>query len=128
MSLGLATRGYHGSGSGGGGGIDVTPPIVTIVSLPEVSTDPLVVSISDESGFSFYTISCLDKPDGSRLMMYTPTDGFIHPFAGNSTVTGAGTLGNPYIFTIYRRGRWPTGVDLDVVATAIDVGGNEVNA
>ncbi len=127
MSLGLLTRGYYGSG-GGAGGLDTTPPIVTIVSLPVADTDPLVVSISDESGFSFYTLTCLDKPDGSRLVMYSPSDGFIHPFTGKSTVTGIGTLADPLIFTVYRRGRWPTGVDLNVLALAVDVGGNKVQA
>ncbi len=125
MSVGLSTRGYYGSG---GASVDSVEPVITIVSEPTITTEPLVVSIYDDTGLVFYSLSCRDREDGSRLVVYDPTngDGFIHPFNGRSTVTGSGTSGDPYIFTIYRKGRWPTGLDLDIRAQAIDTSGNQV--
>lgn len=109
------------------GAADAVPPIVTTVSLPATSSDPVVIRAYDETALSVYQVTCKDRPEGNRLTCYNPKSpdlGFVHPFYG--TVTGAGTSANPYIFTIYRRGRWPTGIPLDVRAQLVDFGGNEV--
>lgn len=118
-------------GSGGGG--DITDPTILTISQPVLSTDPLIVSVGDLSGLAMYEVTCRDRADGARLVVYSPLDGagnagFLYPFAGRSTVTGSGTIASPYIFTIYRQGRWPTGISLDVRVQAVDTKGNEVNA
>jgi hypothetical protein len=106
-------------------GGETTPPTITIVSIPAKSTDPYVVQIYDASGLAQYQVSCKDRPDGARLVIYDPTDGgFIFPFNGKSTISGSGTSISPYTFTIYRLGRWPTGILLDVKAKAVDTHGN----
>lgn len=124
-----------GPTSGGGGGpAETVDPIITTISLPTTSQEPLVVSVYDAtSALALYILTCKDRSDGKRLTIYNPIDGagnagFVHPFGGRSTVTGSGTSGDPYIFTIYRRGRWPTGLDLDVRAQVVDAAGNEANA
>ncbi len=105
--------------------VDGTGPVITIVSLPELNTDPVVVSVYDAaSEFSLYQLTCKDRSDSPKQVVYHPTDGFEHPFGGRSTISGAGTFADPYIFTIYRRGRWPTGVELDFKAIAVDAAGN----
>lgn len=110
---------------------ETTDPTITVVSTPVTSLDPLVINIYDASGLSLYHITCKDRSDGERLSIYDPSDGtgnngFVHPFNGRSTLTGTGTQADPYVFTIYRRGRWPTGLDLDIKARAVDTKGNEV--
>jgi len=117
----------------GSGSSETTDPTITVISQPTTSSDPLVVSVGDASGLALYQVTCKDRPDGKRLTVYNPIDGsgnagFVHPFGGRSTVTGTGTFADPYIFTIYRRGRWPTGLALDVRAQAVDTKGNEINA
>lgn len=125
MSIGLATRGYY-TLTQTVLAADLTPPVVTIISTPVLPTDPLVVHIYDDMGLAFYHVTCLDHAEGPRLTVYDPDDnGFVHPFSGRSTLTGSGTSVDPYVFTIYRRGRWPTGIELSVRARAVDVGGNE---
>lgn len=119
-------------GSGGGG--ETVDPVITTVSSPTASGDPLVISVYDAaSALALYILTCKDRSDGRRLTIYNPIDGagnagFVHPFGGRSTVTGSGTLADPYIFTIYRRGRWPTGLALDIRAQVVDAVGNEANA
>lgn len=112
------------------GGGDTTDPVLTVISYPVTPSDPLVVSVYDAtSGLSAIELSCRDRVDGKRMVVYSTVDhAFIHPFSGLSTVTGSGTSGSPYIFTVYRRGRWPTGISLDVRVQAIDSSGNEVNS
>lgn len=108
--------------------------IITVVSSPVASGDPLVISVYDaSSALALYLLTCKDRTDGKRLTIYNPIDGagnlgFVHPFNGRSTLTGAGTSGDPYIFTVYRRGRWPTGISLDVKAQVVDASGNEASA
>lgn len=116
-----------------GGGTDITDPSILTISQPLTPSDPLIVSVGDSSGLSMYQVTCKDRSDGARLTVYSPVDGtgnagFVHPFGGKSTVTGSGTLADPYVFTIYRRGRWPTGIALDVRVQAVDTAGNEVDA
>lgn len=107
---------------------ETVDPVITVISQPIISTDPLIVTLYDvTSTFAMYEITCQDRSDGKRLTVYSSIDGFVHPFSGKSTVRGTGTSGNPYTFTIYRRGRWPTGIDLDVRIQAVDAVGNEVN-
>ncbi len=128
MSISLATRGLYGAEAGASGS-DTTAPVITVVSLPTLTTDPAVIEVYDETGLTFYHISCLDNVGGPRLTVYDPIDGgFVHPFNGRSTLTGAGTSGDPYVFTVYRRGRWPTGNAITLDARAIDVGGNETDS
>ncbi len=101
---------------------DVIVPVVTVVSSPTSSIDPLVISVYDNVGLILYDLSCRDRTDGPRLVIYS--QGFVHPFNGRSTVTGTGIEADPYIFTLYRKGRWPTGIDLDIRVEAVDTAGN----
>jgi hypothetical protein len=113
----------------GGGSSDVVDPVVIVVSTPTTPDEPLIVQLYDTSAFSLFQLTCKDRPDGKRLVVYSPLDsGFVHPFNGKSTFSGAGINANPYVFTIYRRGGWPTGLSLDVRAQAVDSAGNEVNS
>lgn len=110
------------------GGGDATPPVVTTISLPATSFAPLIVSVYDAVGLSFYEVTVRDRADGMRLVAYDPTDGFVHPFTGNSSVTGSGTFASPYVFTIYRSGGWPSGISIDARVRAVDTSGNGVIA
>jgi len=121
-NYGLRTNGgFVDSGS-----TDTTAPTITVISTPIGSQSPLVISISDAgTAYALYYLTCKDYPDNKRLTIYDPVDGgFVHPFNGLSTISGLGTVASPYIFTIYRRGRWPTGIALDIRAKAIDASGN----
>lgn len=119
-----------GVASGGGGGGDATAPVITVTSTPTKDTDPFVISVYDNLGlFRLYQLTCRDGTGSPRLVVYDPGDGgFIHPFNGLSTLTGAGTSGSPYIFTVYRRGRWPTGIEINFFVRAIDTSGNQTTA
>ncbi len=117
--LGLVTRGMLGGGSAA----DSTAPTVEI-TLPSAKSDPIVVTIGDETGLLDYRIS-FRAGDGYRFEIYNPTEGFLPPCSVTSTVSGAGTDADPYIFTLYNAAGWPTGIEIDVKAGAIDTGGNE---
>jgi hypothetical protein len=106
---------------------DSTSPTVTISSAPSEEEDPYVLSVYDSNDLRLVQLTCQDRTDGPKLIVYDDT-GFQHPFGGRSTVTGTGTASDPFIFTIYRRGRWPTGVDFQFKARAIDVAGNQTSA
>lgn len=126
MSIALATRGFYGVG---GPIVGDSPSVITITATPTISTDPFIVEIYDEVGFSLYEITCRDDVNGPKYTVYDSIEGdFLHPFGGKSTVSGSGTLLDPYIFTVYRRGGWPTGLAFDIQARAVDSAGNEVEA
>src|SRR5260221_14732857 len=110
MSVSLSTEGMIGGGAG-----DVTAPVITTISLPSVTSDPLVVHIYDETGLAFYHITCRHA-DGPRCTVWDPYDSaFIFPFDNtSSTKTGAGTSGSPYVFTIYRLGDSPSRINLNL--------------
>lgn len=108
-------------------GGDTVPPVVTVTSYPTTDEDPVIVQVYDATGLRLVQLTCQDRVDGPKQIVYDDT-GFQHPFGGKSTVTGAGTAGNPLIFTIFRRGRWPTGIALDFKARAIDTSGNQASA
>lgn len=106
-------------------GSDAVAPIVTIISTPTDRLQPLVVEVEDETGLAFYELINQDHEDAPVYVIYdSQYQTFFHPFGGKSTVTGTGTSADPYVFTIYRRGGWPTGISFAVVARAYDAGGN----
>jgi hypothetical protein len=104
-----------------------TASIITVLSTPIVPDDALIISIYNSKALSFYHITCQDGTRGPRYTVWDPHDGFFSfPFDNKrSTTTGSGTSTDPYIFTIYRLGGWPTGQSLDVRIRAIDDFGNE---
>lgn len=104
--------------------VDVTDPTVTVVSTPSTEENALVVSVWDAVGFEWMELLCRDRDGGPQLVVYDSSEGFLHPFGGRSSRTGSGTQADPYIFTVYRRGRWPTGLDLGIKIRVVDVSGN----
>lgn len=105
------------------GSASSSAPVITVTSSPPQNDDPIVIEMSDDAGLSKYILTCQDREDGPRYVVYDPDAGFIHPFGGRSTRTGGGTTGNPYIFTVYKRGRWPTGIQPSFRAFAVDTHG-----
>jgi hypothetical protein len=107
-----------------------TSSIITVIASPIVPHDPLIVSIYNTKAICFYHVTCQDGSSGPRYTVWDPHDGFFaFPFDNTrSSVTGAGTQADPYIFTIYRLGGWPTGIALDVRVRAVDNFGNESEA
>lgn len=105
------------------------PPVIDIISEPEDRLDPYVVEIYDDVGIQTLNISYLDHDGIFKLTVYDLEDeDFSHPFGGRSTRTGSGTEVDPYVFTIYRRGGWPTEVNSTLQITVVDVGGNKTEA
>lgn len=103
-------------------GKNLVAPVVTITSIPTNEEDPVVIEAYDVApGINLIGVTCQDRSDGPKLTVYD-SGGFYHPFRG--TVTGAGTQLNPYVYTIYRRGRWPTGIGLSFKARFVDSDGN----
>lgn len=115
------SQGFKDGSDYGGDSVD---PTVSIIALPVVNTDPLVVQIYDNEGLTHYQVTCQERQDGERYVVYDPEFGFAHPYSGRSSVSGSGTEADPYVFTIYRRGRWPTGVEIDIRVRAVDTSGN----
>jgi hypothetical protein len=105
---------------------EAVPPIITTIALPTTPDAALVVSLYDAVGLTFYHITCKDRSDGPRLSIWDPLDGFAHPFNGKSTKTGSGTTVDPFVFIVYRRGGWPSGISLDVKVRGVDFAGNQV--
>jgi hypothetical protein len=69
------------------GSSDPTEPTVTITSLPTTEEDPVIVHVYDNLGLRLVQLTCQDRTDGPKLIVYDDT-GFQHPFGGRSTVTG----------------------------------------
>lgn len=107
-----------------GGMRDVGTPSVTIASLPSVDTDYAEVQVYDNQGLNYIQITVQDRTDGPKLIVYETSNGFFHPFNGASTVSGSGTSGDPYVFRVYRRGRWPSGITITFRVKVIDSSGN----
>ncbi len=116
--------GYDDGLADGIGSLDSVDPVITVISLPATSKDPLVLDISDDEGLTTYTLSCLEHEGSPRQVIYDPIDGFIHPFVSRSTISGDGSEATPYRFTVYKQGGWPTGTSINVRARAVDTGGN----
>jgi hypothetical protein len=96
------------------------------VTLPEDEEDYALVEVYDDGGINYIHINVQDRTDGPRLIAYETDVGFIHPFNGASTVSGSGTSVDPYIFHVYRRGRWPTGIEVVFRVKVVDGSGNSV--
>lgn len=103
---------------------DLSQPNVIVNSLPTNEENALVITIWDVEGFLWIELLCRDREAGPMLAIYDSTEGFLHPFGGRSALTGSGTVLDPYVFTIYRRGRWPTGISLAIKIRAVDLGGH----
>lgn len=104
--------------------VDGTSPTVTIPHSPITEEDYAEVRVYDDQGLNYIQITVQDRSDGPKLIVYESANGFFHPFNGLSTVTGSGTSANPYIFQVYRRGRWPTGLGVVFRAKVVDASGN----
>lgn len=104
--------------------IDRTAPTINSITLPVLDSDPYIINCYTTPLVEEVLISCRDGAS-RRIDAYNTSEGFIHPFAGRSTITGSGTLADPFIITVYRRGRWPTGLELSIQTKIVDANGNE---
>lgn len=108
-----------------GGASDLVAPIITTVSTPTERLQPYVVEVEDETSLRYFELICQDNEDAPVYVIYDSFfETFYHPFGGRSTVTGNGTTADPYVFTIYRRGGWPTGIPFAINVRAFDYSGN----
>jgi len=137
MSLGLASRGYFGSG---GGSADSTPPTITIIS-PTPGTvigpsTPLVFRYHDETGLK-RPMPCIkfkqpgDPSTYKYELIYDGVD-FTPDYQGTLVVISASPP--TWEFTVRRKGGWTatlsyygvqTGDPLQLVPFGTDTGGNE---
>lgn len=118
-----------GLSTGGSGAIipDTNPPVLN-VTYPTNSSDPLIVSLYDDSGLLLDYEVTVGFHNTRRLVAYNDLESFFVPFDRGSTVSGAGTISSPKIITIYIYGGWATNAQLDVKAKVIDKGGNRTVA
>lgn len=104
---------------------DTTPPVITVASTPTLKTDPYVVHVYDSSpGLRSVLLWIrLGNERGGKRVIYDGSD-FLPNWSLRSTRTGAGTSGNPYVFTVYMDGGWPQGVTHTWTTYAVDQAGN----
>lgn len=94
---------------------DISTAVVTVTSAPATRLDPLIVEVYDEDGLGHYELVADTFETSPRYVIFDSDENkFFHPYGGKSTVTGAGTLADPYIFTLHYRGGWPTDVEIQV--------------
>jgi hypothetical protein len=106
----------------GAGPDDETAPTLTLVSTPASTYGAYVVSVGDALGILDVTL--VAHLGGLDEVVVYRDGAFRGAFADRSTRTGAGTIGDPYVYTVYRRGGWPVGVEITIYRIAVDTSGN----
>jgi hypothetical protein len=102
---------------------DETDPVVTVISTPTVAADPYVVHVSDETALGPVVLWASFGASRPWHMIY---DGAAFgPRYSTSTLTGAGTTGDPLVFTLRVSGGWPVGIPITVYVRAVDSSGNQ---
>lgn len=118
-------RNFSGYYIGGGEVSDATAPVLAI-TVPTISTAPLLITITEASLVLRITECLVRIGTGSRIVAYDEVEGFLPPYNGRSSIVGTGTVLDPLVITLYRFGNWPTGIPIDAKIKAVDYAGNKV--